>query len=311
MKKTAFTLVELLVVVAIIALLVAMMVPGLSKARALGRMAICQSNLHQIHNGFRAACAQAKTSDSAAWPANAYYSSAELFPDVPMNVEGNKDVFVCPDEPQLAGFSFLDQLSYSAGGGTVSLSAPDNNWFISREGADDKGPFRDFIFEDDGGASNGAVSFNGYVDIDGACRIWQDGTILLFSTVPPEWGPNCSPKSGLNTCGDVNVLQFNGKPIFGTGQMRPAGSTAKVDGAGLTNYGMNSVACTSPANDTVVVTDYKATIINPDASVTPQKLLDSARHLGKLNVLLSDGSVARRTPLELSPVVDMRQWKGK
>lgn len=44
----AFTLVELLVVISIIALLLAIIMPALSKARDLARRNVCKSNLHQI-----------------------------------------------------------------------------------------------------------------------------------------------------------------------------------------------------------------------------------------------------------------------
>ena len=46
--RNAFTLIETLVVVVIIALLLTILLPTLGKAREQTRRAVCQSNLHQI-----------------------------------------------------------------------------------------------------------------------------------------------------------------------------------------------------------------------------------------------------------------------
>lgn len=46
---TGFTLVELLVVVAVIALLMGVLLPALSSARDAGRLTACRSNLRQVH----------------------------------------------------------------------------------------------------------------------------------------------------------------------------------------------------------------------------------------------------------------------
>ncbi len=48
----AFTLVELLVVIGVIALLVAMLLPGVVKAQEAARRAACLSNLRQVHQAF-------------------------------------------------------------------------------------------------------------------------------------------------------------------------------------------------------------------------------------------------------------------
>jgi prepilin-type N-terminal cleavage/methylation domain-containing protein len=47
-RRKAFTLVELLVVIAVIALLLAIFIPALGRARELGQRAVCLSNLRQL-----------------------------------------------------------------------------------------------------------------------------------------------------------------------------------------------------------------------------------------------------------------------
>ena len=51
-ERRGFTLVELLVVIGIIAVLVAMLMPTLSRSREAARRVVCLSNLRQVHTAF-------------------------------------------------------------------------------------------------------------------------------------------------------------------------------------------------------------------------------------------------------------------
>jgi prepilin-type processing-associated H-X9-DG protein/prepilin-type N-terminal cleavage/methylation domain-containing protein len=70
-RRSAFTLVELLVVVAIIALLVALLMPSLGKAKEVAKRAQCLSNLRQVGMLFKL---YADGNNNGQYPLNAEYS---------------------------------------------------------------------------------------------------------------------------------------------------------------------------------------------------------------------------------------------
>ena len=69
MRSTGFTLVELLTVIAIIAILMSLLIPALAKVKILGMRAKCASNLRQI------------------------YIAMDLY------TNGNDDIFPCAEDP--------------------------------------------------------------------------------------------------------------------------------------------------------------------------------------------------------------------
>ncbi len=72
-KERAFTLVELLVVISIIALLLAILVPGLNAARELSRRIVCGSILKTIGNACNTYAAASPGGDTSRTKGSAYY----------------------------------------------------------------------------------------------------------------------------------------------------------------------------------------------------------------------------------------------
>ena len=93
MRKRAFTLVELLVVVGIIALLVSMLMPSLSSAKSMARSARCMHNLHQISQAFRAASSAPGVTNSGR-----SYPHPNAWPGIPRNVVPDEHIYQCPEE---------------------------------------------------------------------------------------------------------------------------------------------------------------------------------------------------------------------
>ena len=108
--RSAFTLIEMLVVIAIIALLAAILFPVFATAREKGRSASCTSNLKQLGLGM---LQYAQDYDEILpWdysyygtPTDAHYWAEVIYPYVRDN-----DVYICPSTQGLGGFNAL---SYS------------------------------------------------------------------------------------------------------------------------------------------------------------------------------------------------------
>jgi len=88
-----FTLIEVMVVVAIIALLVSIMLPSLKSARATARSAKCASNMSQAIKGVNLRMAEDRA-QNVQWSTNFGWATSSL-----KSNKGFSEIFVCPDDP--------------------------------------------------------------------------------------------------------------------------------------------------------------------------------------------------------------------
>lgn len=108
MRKSIFTLVELLVIISIIAILAAILLPALNKALGRGRAALCTGNLKQVglaeHSYAgdfedwtvrgRKLTGNGTTTDSEAY----FHTITYLKYAGSVNLRSRKTIFVCPDD---------------------------------------------------------------------------------------------------------------------------------------------------------------------------------------------------------------------
>jgi prepilin-type N-terminal cleavage/methylation domain-containing protein len=113
MSKKAFTLVELLVVVAIIAVLVILFLPNLNSIKSIARASLCRNNLHQI----QAACSAYEGREVRENRIANHYPPADWWPNpAPMLAVADVGMYVCPEDG-ISGSSVSGSSSSSGGSG--------------------------------------------------------------------------------------------------------------------------------------------------------------------------------------------------
>ena len=129
-RKEGFSLVELLIVIAVIAVLAAVIFPTFAAAKRRSRVASCQSNLRQIYSAFELYLQDwdecyPNTGDPYLWmgrrwrwPLKQYMSlAAQQTPGDPLTSQGGRaGVLLCPDDPlaptQWEGTSYAYSMSF-------------------------------------------------------------------------------------------------------------------------------------------------------------------------------------------------------
>jgi prepilin-type N-terminal cleavage/methylation domain-containing protein len=302
MKPKAFTLVELLVVVAIIALLVALLAPQLGVARSLARRATCQHNLHEIDGGLRAVAA--RDGAGGAFPDQAKW------PGVPYDVLAAMGVFRCPEDTSKANWSSMPDLIYriaDAGHGLHDVAFQAGGSCAVRSGTDGTGAYTDYCFEETVGqqaqfSSSGSDYPNcqGYSDHDGVFRIYYDTPPGMVTLVL------------INYARDDHIQLVNGGNVMWE-DIKPHVGQPVTFASLSTSYGMNSLltAQTKANNSLIMLLDYddrKVDLASPSGVADHLLRPTVARHRGQVNLLSADGSVAGTGASAVSPLIDAARW---
>jgi len=326
MKKRAFTLTELIVVIGIIVLLAMVVSPSLMKAWNLSRRTICQNNLAKLSTVLAQASGANFSHPNNISQLTEYFPDWQMWPAQAFTAIGDPAVFRCPedDSPKTMDYSSAHKRvvfrSTYGGGVEIVLASQlgDNNYYLGRTGFDPaKGKYTEYVFEEAGNILVWAANPN-YGDFwiptnhnDGYIRIYNlTGELVVIS---------CN-------CGGDNQLWIDNKPAFA--DINPAnpkqiranvGKTLKL-GSGvstLASYGVNSYAHRYPYSSSVLVLmDYKGDGItmsaDPDEPAkVREQLLKSLRHLDRMNILLADGSVKTAGLSQIDPAQNRPLWNPK
>ena len=330
MKRKAFTLIELLTVIAIIALLLAILAPSVGIAIKMTRAAICRTNLGRLGEAFllsRNTRAQKEAQALKVGYSGGLYPKPMLWPHVPNDVVEELGIFKCPDDDMLASSpGSLADLEYECEHGRFALDGPGSyeTMYKARRGKDPEGEYTEFLFQDDYSGQYNSMSFNGWVDTDGGCRVYDSGEVLVFGNIAqetvgsvPSWsGAHGGYPTGINTCMDKNNFLCNGEGPFGGNHPKQLqyhrGETHQLPdwGEAVTNYGINSNVYMYIRSGVVVLADFDdRTIINIDNPAEAEELLvKGARHLGTNNYLTTGGSVMTAAPMAISPRLRPDLW---
>lgn len=149
-KTRAFTLIELLAVIAIILLLVSLLAPTLRFAQARARTITCKNNLHQLYLGM------VGDLQNRGQPGFRGYQNGKLWmDDVELNLGRNESVRFCPEALEKSPYSFASNCrqywTFYDNKGTYGL----NGWLYNPYGGS-------------AGANGGAAYYFGNAD-------WPDG----------------------------------------------------------------------------------------------------------------------------------------
>jgi len=311
-----FTLTELAVVIAILGVLMVILMPSLSGSLRLARRAICKSNLRQLGSAFQAA-AQRRDGDLEAMA----YPDPARFPSIPYNIVPHDRLFVCPEDApgQAALPAGLKYRACWQGYYTLEFAdgatAPNGQVCCrSRRGQDERGSYTEFVFEE---------NFNQEIGCDFMDRrppeqrigdhSDRDGLFRIYDSIP---GRGRVLRLHYYTCPIDNQAWLYDQGLFEPSGRLYGHAGEEIElGSMYSSYGINArIHRHQVAPGAIVLLDYErgaddeGFVADPDSPDIASRLRLSARHLGRLNVLLADQSVRTVRPEDISPAANAGAW---
>ena len=291
--RFGFTLIEVLVVIAIIAILIGLLVPGVQLAREAANRLQCSNNLHNIGIAYHTFLDQ-NGNKTANFPGDTLWIQ-RLLPYLEMQ----NTIFVCPSDTPLTngGWNPASQFNVSVlvqgtGAGTLQMSDSSIYWQMIN------GTYGSGCYDETDFDYPSHMTFDD--DITVKVVIGGDGTITLTTTGEEDYGQV------------YEFLDANGNGLGSAG----IGSTVVIPstaGAAETSYGVNNAAkwfALTEDSGKVLAVEYQYVVANLVTTKPRPSTMDNwpnacaARHGGSLNVLFRDGSVQDMLPyVEIDPRV--------
>ncbi len=316
MNRRAFTLVELLVVIVILGLLLAILAPAGQQVWAVARNTICRNNLYHIYQTFGTAAADSRLSNSGETP---FFPKPGAWMGTAISYSETSNILVCPEwrgeggeegEVQ-AGAPEANPLSrmvyvHRVRNFQVAFDDPAHQGFGHMNlgtwtGSDERGDYIEIGLND-----NSPITENYWSQgesHDGIIRIYlNDGGKVIVKLMK-------------YSCGEYNCVLLDGEPLFPGGDTDPASPAygwlkGKVDmevelgATGVCSYGMAKGAeLFGTGHHKILVMDYDKLVVDPTVSASHDLLLKAGRHMGKINVLFTDGSILSFGPTEIDPLI--------
>ena len=309
MRRKGFSLTELLVVLAILALLASIAIPTSGRMMALGRQTICADHLSQLMRLIISAQQLGRTSGMLPQTETPFMEK-HFWPErpaasLPDRLQQVQRLFGCPEafEPL---WGEAPPLMYKSGMNHQFMPFdPDSFHCCSRKGVNSDGePYTEYCIEE-----------NPHVESK-----WSHADCCgepSWSTNDGIWRVYDRPVEGMRVviltyynCGWPNELWINGK-FYAGNLASQVGMTIKFREV-YTNYGYNALLGTDHivSPDTIVLMDSNRLHVDPEDVDIIANLnhFDTARHLGKVNVLNADGAVRTVSPTDLYPDINPGSW---